>query len=220
MAIIKTSPKSFAKTVQGSIKAAMNAPLTAMVFQGKKSAPDQIAKDMTLRSRGFISSSLRYKKASRNSLKASYGMIARQRFTGLAEQEFGHSDKKRAATLKSRGSILKRRVAPRFRLKTGVEIEKEKNSPNKKLLARLRRSKYKGLLHLKKEKNIRQGIYRLRGINGRLELIHAVGDIPSQKKRPWMKHTNEKIVKSNTGRNAWKKTMSRYLSDRIRRYSK
>ena len=220
MAIIKTHPKAFVKALKTSIKYAMAVPLTEMAVVGKKTASDQIARAMTLRSRSFISLSLRYQKASKGHLLASYGMIERERFTGLVAQEKGETKSKRAPTLKSRGGTLRRRVAPRFRLKPGVKLElnKNKSDPNKKLLARLRKSKYKGLFFLKEENNIRKGVYRFKNRKGTLELIHAIGDIPRQERRKWMEPTNKEIIRSGVGAKKWHSTMSRYMSDRIRRF--
>lgn len=226
MAIINTNPKSFIKALRGSIKSAIPVTLTSVVREAKKTAPDQISKDMTLRARGFISRSIRYKKASRAKPMASYGMISRDRFTGLEAQEKGETKTKRVPTLKgSRGGTIKRRVAPRFRLKPGIKLKSKKSfskkpKNNKELLAHLRGLRYKGMFGLEKENKQRKGIYRLSGFSkkSKLVLIHAIGDIPKQRKRPWMKHTNERIIKSNTGQKTWKSTMSRFMSDRIRRY--
>lgn len=228
MAIIKTNPKKFIKALRGSIKSAIPVTLNSFVIKGKKDAPDQIAKDMTLRARGFISSSIRYQKASRARLMVSYGMIARDRFTGLTEQEKGETKTKRAPTLKgSRGGTLRRRVSPRFRLKPGVEIKSHKKEfarsgsmqQNRQLLAKLRKQRYKGLFYLDHESKHRKGIYRFLGFSKRskLQLVHAIGDIPKQRKRPWMKHTNERILKSNDGRRKWSSTMKKFMSDRLNR---
>jgi len=226
MTIIKTSPKAFIKALKTSVQYAMAAPLTEMAVVGKKTAPDQIAKAMTLRSKSFISSSLRYQKASKGRLLASYGMIERERFTGLVAQEKGETKSKRAPTMKSRGGTLSRRVAPKFRLKKGVKIKSAKRSfsrsgqmmPNRNLIAKLRKTRYKGLFYLPNEFKQPRGIYRFKDAKGKLELIHAIGDIPRQERRKWMEPTNKEIIRSGVGAKKWSSTMNRYMSDRIRRF--
>ena len=225
MAIIKTHPKAFVKALKTSIKYAMAVPLTEMAVAGKKTAPDQISRAMTLRSRSFISSSLRYQKASKGRLLASYGMIERERFTGLVAQEKGETKSKRAPTLKSRGGTLRRRVAPRFRLKPGVKIQDTKTGfrsgamlPNKNLLAKLRRQKYKGIFFLDHEGKTKKGYYRFKNVKGELELLQAVDNIPRQERRKWMEPTNKEIIRSGIGAKKWSNTMNKYMSDRIRRF--
>jgi len=247
MAVIKTTAKAFAKALTGSVRSAVPIALTSMAVQGKKIGPDQISRDMTLRSRGFVSSGLRYRKAVRGRLIAAYGMIDRsnKRFTGLVEQEFGRTRIKRAPTVTgSRGGSLKKRISPRYRLKRSTKVLFPQNYKRRNIISRkvrsfvskvfkkgtketsqmlmiLRIKKYKGLFYLPKEHNIRQGIYRFeRPKTGRLQLIHAIGKIPTQRKRPWMRHTNERILRDGIGAKTWKKTMRRFMSDRARRLSK
>lgn len=223
MATINTTAKAFSKALKGSIRSAVPVTLTKMAYQGKQLAPDQISKDMTLRSRSFISRSLRYEKSTRGRLVSQYGMIERERFTGLAEQEFGRTKTDRAPTIQSRRGALQKRVSPKLRLKRSNQVIFRKNFKSKpkrnaEMLAVLRRKKYKGLFFIQKETNIRQGIYKfVSGRAARLQLIHAIGDIPRQKKRPWMQHTNDQILKKDIGAKTWKSTMSRYMSDRARR---
>ena len=220
MPIVKTTPKAFAKALKGSVRSAIPVVLSKMAFSGKKLAPDQISRDMMLRSRGFISSRLRYQKATTSRLMASYGMIQHESFTGLIEQETGHTTTDRAPTIKSRGN-LRRKVSPKNRLRRSTKVVKAKDFKRRpksdvEMLAVLRKSRYKGMFILPGARNRRQGVYRFIG-SGRLQLIQALGDIPQQRKRPWMDHTNERIKRDNIGGKTWKQTMRRFMSDRCRR---
>lgn len=226
MATIETNPKVFSKALKTSIKYAMASPLTAMAVQGKKASLNEISKAMTLRSRSFISSSLRYQKASRARLQASYGMIERKRFSGLVAQEKGETKQKRAPTLASRGSTLRRRVALKWRLKKGTKVVSPKRSfsrsgrmtSNRNLIIKLRKSNYTGLFFLENEFKQPKGIYRFKNKKGKLELIHALKPLPQQERRKWMEPTNKELIRSNVGAKQWKKTMTRYMADRVRRF--
>jgi hypothetical protein len=229
MAEIQTNPKAFAKALKGSIKSAMPSTLTAMARTSKKVAPQQIARDMTLRSKGFIKSSIRYTGARSSRLQSEYGMIPRDRFTGLVAQEKGQTDNsKRAATLGSRGGNLRRRVSPRMRLKESTKVAKAKDFKRKpksdiEMLAVWRKVGYKGLFMLVGSQGIgiRDGIYRfVGGKKAKLRLVHALGDIPQQRKRPWMDHTNQRLIRANFGEKKWTKTMTQFLKDRTRRLTK
>jgi hypothetical protein len=227
MAQIQTNPKAFSKALKGSVKSAVPHTLTAMVKISKKLAPLQISKDMTLRSKSFISSSIRYQRATSTRLLASYGMRPRERFTGLVEQELGRTTTNRAPTLKSRGGNLKRRVAPRQRLKASTKVLSAQNFKRKpksdiEMLAVLRSIRFKGLFMIHDTNVVRKGIYRFKsfGKKAELQLIHAIGDIPQQRKRPWMKHTNEKIIKDDVGQKRWTRAMTKFMFDRVRRLTK
>jgi hypothetical protein len=227
MATIQTNPKAFSKALKGSVKSAMPHTLTAMAKISKKLAPIQIGKDMTLRSKGFISSSIRFDRARSSRLQSEYGMIPRQRFTGLVAQEKGQTDpNKRAPTLKSRGGNLSRRVSPRRRLKQATKVLsagdlKRRPKSDVEMLAVLRKSKYKGMFTLIGSRNISDGIYRfIGGRKARLEMVHALGNIPQQRKRPWMMHTNERVMREDVGAKRWSRSMTKFMKDRTRRLTK
>jgi hypothetical protein len=229
MATIQTNPKAFSKALKGSVKSAMPHTLTSMVKTSKKLAPIQISKDMTLRSKGFISSTIRYQRARSGFLQSEYGMIAKGSFTGLAEQEFGRTDSsKRAPTLKSRaGGNLARRVSPRRRLKDATKVAKASDFKRKpksdvEMLAVWRSVRYKGLFMVPASNMMKPGIYRFRsfGKNAKLEMVHALGEIPQQRKRPWMDNTNERVMKQDVGQKRWNRSMTKFLADRTRRLTK
>jgi hypothetical protein len=227
MATIQTNPKAFSKALKGSVKSAMPHTLTSMAKISKKLAPIQIGRDMTLRSKGFISSTIRYTGARSSRLQSEYGMIPRQRFTGLVAQEKGQTDpNKRAPTVQSRGGNLSRRVSPRRRLKQATKVLsagdlKRRPKSDVEMLTVLRKSKYKGMFIMNGSRNISDGIYRfIGGRKARLEMVHALGNIPQQKKRPWMDHTNQRIMKDDVGQKRWGRSMSKFMKDRVRRLTK
>ena len=219
MAVRKLTLKQWDRSMRSFPKEAMSSTLNKMVYEGRQDALPNISQAMTVRSPGFIKSSISYRKSNRSRLEAVWGMKKRKRFTGLSEQEFGRTEKKRAATLKSRGGDLRSKVKPRLRLKPSVRIAKESDFKRhpvnaNQAIAVWRKVGYKGLVELTKwnagssrsgGKVGQFGIYRLTGGSKfkRAELIHALGDIPKQEKRPWMKPTNEEILRSNVGRKHW-----------------
>lgn len=214
----------FAKAIRQAPKRAIVDTLSNMVFEAKKSAPDQIASAMTLRARGFISSSLRYEKATSSRLESVWGIKERERFTGLSDQEFGRTTSKRAATLLARGDNLKSRVKPRLRLKPSTKVLKaedlqRKPTSNGQFIQILKKTNYRGLFLLTRKDGARSGIYQLRGgrKTGKPRLIQAIGNIPQQKRRPWMDPTNQEILRRDVGAKRWASSMKQNMWRMLKR---
>jgi len=191
-------------------KKAMAATLNKLAYEGKQTAPEHIKSAMTLRGAAFISRTIGYTKT-RSNLESAWGMRPRTRFTGLSEQEFGRTDTKRAPTLESRGGKLSSKIKPKYRLKRSMKVASFKDFKRQPVnenqaIAIWRKVGYKGLVRLGRMQLAsarsgamieQEGIYRLVGGSRfkKVKLVHALGDIPQQKKRPWMKPTNESLKK-------------------------
>jgi hypothetical protein len=204
--------KQWAKAMKSFPKYAIAQTLNKLVYEAKQTAPSRIGRAMTLRSPGFIASSIGYNKASRGHLEAVWGMKPRGKtFTGLADQEFGRTTSKRAATMAARGGTLKSKVKPSLRLKRSNKVAKmEDLNPKpanwKQAVAMWRQSGYRGLVELghwskgsdRSGAQIeKRGIFRLVGGKKfkRIQLVQALGDIPQQKRRRWMAPTNFTVKK-------------------------
>lgn len=93
-----------------------------IAFKAREVMLNEVKTSMTIRSPGFVKGSMRVKKATFRDKKSVAGSIRRPRFTGWEHQETGKAPgRKRTQSVAARRSNFRNRVAPRFRLKTGIK---------------------------------------------------------------------------------------------------
>jgi len=138
----------------------------------RESSIKQIDKTMTVRSPGFVSSRMRYTKASSttpiNQQVSHAGSVGAERFSGWTEQEKGVPQaRKRFATLAGRGGSQAGKIRPSVRLKPGLEVVTIKDyKPRGGSLAN-----FVAMLFRKKEKRlvrIKGKFYKLPAIKGEI----------------------------------------------------
>ena len=93
-----------------------------IAFKAREVMLKEVQTSMTIRSPGFVKGSMRVQKATFRDKKSVAGSIRRPRFTGWEHQETGKTPgRKRTQSIAARRSNFRNRVAPRFRLKTGIK---------------------------------------------------------------------------------------------------
>lgn len=227
-----TQIKKLARAFRSAPKRAMAATLTKLSYEAKDRAPSEIDRAMTLRAPGFVARAIRYSGAQPSRLQSVWGMQPKPRFSALAAQEYGRTDSERAATLLSRGGSLRNKVRPSMRLKPSTKIIKAEDFKRPpvsegQMVAVLRKMKYKGLVEFTKwgKASSRsggltgtRGIYTLVGTPRwkSARLVHALDNIPQQRKRPWMASTNRKLLNSGAGKKAWASAVSNGIRTKLR----
>jgi len=97
--------------------------INKLAFRTRGAIINELGRNMTIRSPGFVRGSVKYERANPTKPVAEVGSVRRERFSGWIEQETGQkTQRKRVQTLTARNSDWKRRVAPRFRLKPGAKF--------------------------------------------------------------------------------------------------
>ena len=120
----KTGIKDFAKEQKRKpykIRRATADVLSAIAYQTKLVSFIEIDKTMTVRSKRFVQTALRYKRAKPGRIdgqESSAFSIERDRFSGWAEQMGENRDKRtRTQSLLARSKSFEKKVAPRNRAK-------------------------------------------------------------------------------------------------------
>lgn len=191
-----------------------------LAFKLRPEMLKEIESSMTIRSPRFVRGSLRIKKASFRDRVAEVGSIRRDRFTGWEEQETGKPDKRdRRQTLAARLDNRKRRVAPRFRLKSGKarfvrpsdQGLKNVSSDVPVFLQILDRNKHRAPFYIPvRYKRLQRGIYIFKAKKiRRVQILDAKGKSISRNR--WMTRSISKINQPLVERE-WTKAMEFQVS--------
>lgn len=233
-----TQLKQYAEALNRSPKlqrAANSGFINNLAFMAKGKAFAQIKKGMVVRAPGFVSGSIRVKKAhpGNDSPRATVGSIERARFTGWPEQEYGtKATKWRTATQEARiGGSFAGKMKGAARLKTGNAIFKPGSGG---ALAAFSASPgwRKPFLLQTRIGRMNPGLYRFAGhpkrivVNGEKVLHRPIvrlqhfrpGHRPIKPKRAlWMTRAREETLRDTAGvERAWHRALVRTIRHAFR----
>ena len=114
--------------------------LSGMAFEARKIDIEILSRNLVVRNRKFVESSIRVQKARSGRIEtqvALVGSINRPRFTGWAEQETGAIPKQeRAATLRARGGSKRGQIQSKARLRKSNQFHKPEQFQGRNLQQR------------------------------------------------------------------------------------
>lgn len=213
--------RAFYKKAPKMYKWARVALINNLAFRMRGNVLNELEQSMTIRSPGFVKGSVRVQKARFSKPVAEVGSIRRERFSGWMEQETGKKTaRKRIHMNLARSGNWKRRVAPRFRFKSGSKrairpsdlgFDNTRSSSVVPFLQILDRRKYRQPWFLPVAyKRMQRGIYIFRA-----KKIRRVQDLnpsdPQPKKNPWMTRAIKSINQAAVEKE-WQKALDFSLS--------
>jgi len=186
--------------------------LNDLAYKGKFITPSVVAKSMQVRDKNFLRRSVVYQKtnasAPLHSQQSSFGTIERERYTGLAEQEFGGRDtRKRIPTLNARRGSKSRKVSGAFRLKN-KKIIRPRGARNETIAIHIaKRKREKSFLQLNHLRGP-HGLYRF--IGNDLKFIIKTSELHGKiARKPWMEKVRRELDKDNVMIASWRKALKR-----------
>ena len=205
----KKAPKKFARASAGM--------LNNLAFQTRNTALVNIASDLVIRNPRFVASRMQVEKAKSGPMsqqRAEVGSVARDRFSGWAEQETGAEPlRNRVFTLTARRGNNQNQASPSSRLKPGNKIV-DINDLNIAATGRMARRRIfiqmmsrrpkEPFVMRRKYKKMRRGVYVFRG--KRLLQLQAF-DAMKVKRKPWMRPARAKVMTRSNIRAAWAKSI-------------
>ena len=202
-------------------------------FRAKKIAPKEIDKGNIVRAPRFISKSIRVDKANSQRPMAVVGTISRDRFTGLKEQEFGKTAKRRrTATTRARFGDKKRKLPTRHKLRPSTEVWKPskfkigrgqgRTRQTQAFLQRISReptASRKPFMISRQFKGFQPGIYRMMG-RDRIIKLWTFQQMKAKRTR-WMEKTVKRTYTQRHARlffaKALKREQKRHIPNRLKR---
>lgn len=197
-------------------RASMVKVANGLAYEAKTRAIHHIDRAMTLRSPTFISSTIRYSKATKETLRSEWGEVEKARFGGLVSEEFGgRQPARRTFSTASRGGSRSRRVQMRARLKPGVSFlspaSMRGDKPSRRLLARVHRTRYKKPFIIYDDSKIAAGLYQVT-TDGSLVTLQRFGRSITPSVRRWMQPTNDSLRRTQEVSRRWRSDFSATLA--------
>lgn len=170
--------------------------LNEFAFGARKKSLQIIKTRMIVRNERFVSGSLRVSKASGfmplSAQVATFGSVARDRFTGWKEQELGTSvDRTRTSTLLARAGSKRRQMRPSLRMKRSNIFDSPDNyegAPEQHraivMLQTLSRAKSRRPFIIKGHRKFKPGLYKFKG--GKIRQIQQFKNPKQPKRVRWM----------------------------------
>ena len=198
--------------------------LNSFAFGTRKSAIDVISKQMTVRNKRFVETSIRVKTANQNtdlnSMVSRTGSIDRPRFSGWEEQQTGKKrPSTRVGTLLSRGKNKSNQIRPAARMKPGSNFPdagdysgKDEQQRTTIMLNVLKRKKYKKPFVIRRKlKKFAPGLYRF--FRGKIKMLQRFDSKGSEQpeKLDWMGMARKEYFSKHPVRNTWGKAIKHVL---------
>lgn len=194
--------------------------LNSFAFGSRKAGIGVINAKMTVRSTAFIGSVIRVEKTSSNipiqSMVSAFGSIAKDRFSGLIEQETGQvSNKTRTATLLGRGGDKTKTLRPRLRLKPSIDHITPDDFPGDSdtnrviaMLNHIMRTNERRAFVIKGHKSFRRGLYvRKRKEIKRVQTFRRTPIKPTRVR--WSTEGRNNYFRANPPASVWAESISR-----------
>lgn len=192
----KQYPKEFAR-------ASCNVLNSQAFYMKQHTIPTELDRTMTIRSKAFVNSSIRYDKARPrtdiSSQQAIVGSIFRDRFTGWQEQQLGtKSDRKHVPTTMARGGSWSKTQVQSRRLKPTNTLRKRPNNQSIPQFLQIMSKMYKGeMFYLDQDyKKMEKGIYIIIK-----DKIHKIHDLSPKTTQPKPDHWMTRAIKAMDGYN-------------------
>ncbi len=190
--------------------------INSLAFGLRKRIFTEIKGTMTIRNPGFLSRSVRVKKASKGSPISIVGSVERRGFSGWKEQEKGSAPiKKRVATNFARGGTWRGKIRPGLRVKPGKKYRNpndisggNKHSRAVATMSRGLRSRAKPFVIYGHNK-LPPGLYKRKGKN--LMLAQRFASSAKPKLNRWMTKSKRTFISRGGVRVAWKESARRSL---------
>jgi hypothetical protein len=185
--------------------------------------PKAISDLMTVRSPGFIKSSIRYTKSPPrsdiNKQVSIVGTIEKNNFTGLKEQELGtKTERRKKIDIAARGRKWKDKVKSKFRLKPGKRVYKRSDFDNvtiPQFLQIMNNKQYRRELFMIDEHydNLKRGTYIINSKGKLIRIYSTEGNL--QPKRIYFMKAALKRIKNSSIVNRWNKEMQTIFNKKI-----
>lgn len=200
--------------------------LNSLAFASRKRYIKAIERQMIVRNKKFVHSSLRVQKTRSGPIEkqmAISGSINRQRFTGWKEQQFKRTPKtKRAVTTAGRRGSKRNIATSKARLKKANKFYKPdqfqgRNRYNRFLfMMRVLATRRGGEIIISQPLKIKRGVLQpgLYQFRGRKFKRLQTFDINKTKKIPWMSQTNQQLTFSTDIAKKYQDSMKRIVSRR------
>ena len=159
-----------------------------------------IDREMTVRNKRFVASSVRVLKANNSRQHSIVGSIERARFSGWAEQQTGEKrESPRVATIAGRGGSKKRQIVRAARLKRRVPSARKKRRAIG-MINVFKQQGYKGLFVFSGRTGFPSGVYRM--LRGKPTMMQAFRR-GQPARLDWMGISRDRYFRKNSPRKVW-----------------